>query len=223
MLGQPLVADAAVVGIQGEMTLLRYVQATQGQRPDVQPVTADAEEKRLSAVQGLLAAGRAVYLTRELPGAPERWSLNAIGPLIRVLPEPEMSAPTVEAVAEIPITPEITLYGYAFSQPPSHHPLAPLRLTLVWQVVEPVPADLKVSARLMAADGQMVAQADGVPVHFAYPTRAWREGEYVTDAYDLFVAGSLAPGEYTPVVILYDPAQGAAEVGRVTLPALYLP
>jgi hypothetical protein len=41
--------------------------------------------------------------------------------------------------------------------------------------------------------------------------------------YDLALPAGLAPGEYTPVVILYDPARGAAEVARVTLPPLHLP
>ena len=62
-----------------------------------------------------------------------------------------------------------------------------------------------------------------MPVHFTYPTTDWRSGEYVTDVYDLPLPDSLPAGEYTPLLILYDPAQDAAEVGRVALPPIYLP
>jgi len=96
-------------------------------------------------------------------------------------------------------------------------------LTLVWQVTAPITHELKVSARLVNADGQIVAQADAVPVHFAYPTTNWRPGEFISDVYDLVVPDTLPAGEYTPVIILYDPAQGAAEIGRVTLASIYLP
>jgi hypothetical protein len=223
MLSQPLVAGAAIVGIRGEMTLLRYFQETKGLRRDIVSVTADDEERRIAVVEELLKMGRGVYLTRELAGAPERWSMGAVGPLVRVLPEPVLELPEVETVVEMEVTPEIGLYGYTFSQPPSHRALGPLRLTLVWHAVAPLSQELKVSARLVGPDEEIVAQSDGVPVHFAYPTRVWREGEYIKDVYDLLAPETLAPGEYTPVVIVYDPAAGAAEVGRVTLPALYLP
>lgn len=62
-----------------------------------------------------------------------------------------------------------------------------------------------------------MAQADAVPVHFAYPTTAWRPGEFIADVYDLVLPTGLPPGDYVPLIILYDPAQGAAEVGRLML------
>jgi hypothetical protein len=96
-------------------------------------------------------------------------------------------------------------------------------LTLVWQVTAPITRDLKVSARLVNTQGEIVVQADAVPVHFAYPTTNWRPGEFISDVYDLAVPDTLPSGEYAPVIILYDPTQGAAEVGRVTLPAINLP
>jgi len=220
---QPLEPGAAIVGIQGEVTLIRYFQATEGLRPDLLPVAADQEANRLVTVARLLDEGRTVYLTRELAGAPARWSLSAVGPLIRVNPEPVLEPPDMPFLAGSSIIPETALYGYAVSRPPAHDSPPPLRLTLVWQVAVPLTRELKVSARLLSADGQPVAQADAVPVHFAYPTTAWRRGEFIADVYDLPLPITLEPGEYTPLIILYDPAQGAAEVGRLALPALYLP
>lgn len=222
MLRQPLEQGAAIVGLLGETTLVRYFQATAGLRPDLLPVAADREADRLAAIARLLDEGRSVYLTRELAGAPARWSLSAAGPLIRVNPQPVRAAPEVPLVVGAPLTPGIVLHGYALSHPPAHA-TPPLRLTLTWQATAPLARELKVSARLLDAAGQPVAQADAVPVHFAYPTTAWRPGEFIADVYDLALPDGLPPGKYTPLLILYDPAQGAAEVGRLTLGAVTLP
>ncbi|MCP4285408.1 MAG: hypothetical protein GY792_13285, partial [Gammaproteobacteria bacterium] len=206
------------VGILGEMTLLRYFQQTENRRPDIETVTADLESDRLAAVENLLAGGNIVYLTRELPGAAERWSLNAVGPLIRVDPEPTTTLPEPSVILSQPVTSEITLAGYTISRVPhTGQGLAPVRLILFWQTNAPIPADLKVSARLLAPDGNAQAVVDAVPVHFAYPTTAWRPGEIVLDVYDLALPVDTPPGQYTPLIIWYDPAQNAAEVGRIAL------
>jgi hypothetical protein len=222
MLHQPLEQGAAIVGLLGETTLVHYFQAAEGLRPDLLPVAADREADRMAAIARLLGEGRLVYLTRELAGAPARWSLGAAGPLIRVNAQPVRTAPETSIVVDTPLTPEIALHGYALSRPPAHG-TPPLRLTLTWQATAPLARDLKVSARLLDAAGQPVAQADAVPVHFAYPTTAWRPGEFIADVYDLGLPAGLPPGEYTPLLILYDPAQGAAEVGRLALGMVSLP
>jgi hypothetical protein len=220
---QPLEPNAAIVGILGEVTLVRYLQEVEGLRPDLLLVPADQEADRMMNVARLLDEGRTVYLTRELPGAPEQWSLSAVGPLVRVVPQPAQEPPDSTFHVGSTVIPEITLHGYDISQPPIQNGPAPVRLTLIWQAQAPITRELKVSARLVNSDGQPVAQADAVPVHFAYPTTAWRPNEFINDVYDLHLPGTLGPGEYTPVIILYDPAQGAAEVGRVTLPPVHLP
>jgi hypothetical protein len=220
---QPLPSGAAIVGIQGEITLVRYFQATQGLRPDLRPVAVDQPDRRLVAVTHLMDQGYAVYLTRDLAGAPERWSLSAQGPLIRVRRHPVLIARETAAASDTRLVPEIALHSYDITRPPSHNPLPPLRLNLVWHALAPIPRDLKVSARLLAPDGQPVAQVDAAPVHFAYPTTRWRPDEYIGDVYDLTLPDRLLAGQYTPLLILYDPSQGAAEVGRLSLPPIYLP
>jgi hypothetical protein len=220
---QPLEPNAAIVGILGEVTLARYFQETEGLRPDLLLVAADQETERLETVARLLGEGRTVYLTRELPGAPERWSLSAVGPLAQVVPQPISEAFDAAIRVEAPVSPEIMLYGYDISRPPVQDGRPPVRMTLIWQARAPVTRELKVSVRLVNNEGQPVVQADAVPVHFAYPTTAWRPGEFIRDVYDLPLPATIQPGEYTPIVILYDPAQGAKEVGRVALPPLRLP
>jgi hypothetical protein len=219
ILQQPVPArDAVIVGILGEMTLLRYFQQTENLRSDIETVTADLESDRLTAVESLLAVGQTVYLTRELPGAPQRWSLNAVGPLIRVDPEPVITLPKNLIALNRPATPQIVLLGYTLTRPAHTGPgPAPVRLTLFWQAAESIDTNLKVSARLLTSNGERQAAADAVPVHFAYPTSAWRSGEIVSDVYDLALPVDTPPGQYTPLIIWYDPAQNAAEVGRVEL------
>jgi hypothetical protein len=218
MLQLPLPEHAAIVGILGEMTLLRYFQQTENRRPDLEIVAADGEAERLAAVEKLLAEGKTVYLTRELPGAPERWSLGAVGPLIRIYPQPAATPVQMEFSVNQPVTPEISLLGYDTSHPPQTGPgPAPVRLTLFWQVTAPVTASLKVSARLLNSAGEAAAAVDAIPVHFTYPTPAWRPGEIVADVYDLRLPVNTPPGSYTPLLIWYDPAQNAAEVGRIEL------
>ncbi|MEM7343133.1 MAG: DUF2723 domain-containing protein [Chloroflexota bacterium] len=208
----------ALVGILGEMTLVRYFQQTEELRPDIETVTADLENDRLAAVERLLAEGKQVYLTRELPNAPARWSLNAVGPLIRVDSSPVIEAPPISIPLQQSITPEINFLGYNIGYP-SHtgEGAPPIRLTLFWQANTSVPADLKVSARLLDENGEAVTVVDAIPVHFAYPTTAWRPGEIVSDVYDLGLPADTPAGNYKPLIIWYDPAQNAAEVGRVEL------
>jgi hypothetical protein len=223
VMNQPLEAGATIVGILGETTLVRYFQATEGLRPDLHTIAADRESERLATVDWLLQQDQAVYLTRDLPGAAGRWSLSAVGPLIRVNPKPILEAPATSPQVDASLIPEMTLYGYTVSRPPRHVSPPPLRLNLTWRALAPINQDLKVSARLVGTGGQLVAQADAVPVHFAYPTRAWRPGEFISDVYDLPVPAGLEPGQYTPLLILYDPGRAAAEVGRLALPPIRLP
>jgi hypothetical protein len=223
MLSQPLEPESVIVGIQGEVTLVRYFQSVHRLRPDVRTVAADDPGARLAIVRDLVGQGTPVYLTRSLAGAAERWSLGAVGPLIRVYAQPQWRMPAIGHQADVPLTPEIVLRGYDVMRPPAHTPSPTVRLRLVWHVQAPIARDLKVSARLLAPDGRLVAQADAVPVHFAYPTTTWRAGEYIVDVYDLRLSEPWSDALYTPLLIWYDPAQEAAEVARVTLPPLRLP
>ena len=230
VLAQPLPEQGVVVGILGEMTLLRYFQEVEGLRPDLQTVVADLERHRLATVTRLLTEDptRAVYLTRPLPGAAERWSLSAVGPLIRVyassptITPPPNSESAIRQAVDIPLSPEISLTHYAITQPVTHQPGIDLRLSLIWRTNAPLPGDYKISARLLNEAGEVAAMVDQVPVHFAYPTTAWRSGELIRDVYTLNLTPDVLPGNFTPLIILYDPAQNASELGRLSLPPTYV-
>jgi hypothetical protein len=207
-----------IIGLLGEMTLIRYFQQTEGLRPELETVAADRERDRWAEIERALVEGKTVYLTRDLAGLAERYSLDAVGPLIRVEPEAGLTPPKQQVGRNQPVTPEIKLSGYSVLAAPQTGPgLAPVRLSLTWQPVEPLAADLKVSARLLAPNGEVKASVDAAPVHFAYPTTAWRPGEFITDVYDLELPLGAPAGAYTPLLIWYDPAREAAEMGRIEL------
>jgi hypothetical protein len=220
ILNQPLEDKAAIIGILGEMTLLRYFQRMEGLRPEVATVVADRDEERLAALEDALDAGQAVYVTRPIHGLPERYSLSALGPLIRVRGAPVTAIPTPQHPLAIDLTDSLHLLGYdaALMSP---HQQTTVRLTLHWQVLAPVGADYKVSARLLDGEGNQVVQMDSVPVHNTYPTSRWKVGETLTDVYDLTVPPDTLPGQYRLLVILYEP-DTLAEVGRAELGTVQL-
>jgi hypothetical protein len=201
-----------IVGLLGETTLVRYFRDVLGKRPDIQVTPADAEAARFDAVDRALARGEPVYLTRDLPGASTRYSLDAAGSLIAVSPKATPgTAPTGQALGD-----GIVLVGAQTELRRMHAgPLA--RLHLTWAATEPVTEELKVSARLLDQSGNVLVADDLVPVHFAYPTTAWVPGEGVSDVYDLPVPASAPAGPYDLLVILYRASDGS-EVGRVQLP-----
>jgi hypothetical protein len=220
MLSQPLEGNAVVVGILGEITLLRYFQRTEGLRPEVATLVADRDEERLSALEDALAAGQAVYVTRPIHGLPERYSLSALGPLIRVRAVPTAVVPTFQHPLAIDLAGSLRLPG-CDTTVMSPHRQTTVRLTLYWQVLAPVGADYKVSARLLDGEGNQTAQMDDVPVHNTYPTSRWKVGETIADVYDLAVPPGTPPGQYRLLVILYQP-DTLAEVGRAELGTVQL-
>ncbi len=229
MLSQPLKEGAkegaTVIGILGEMTLLRYFQQTAGLHPEIVTIAADQEEERLTVITETLAAGRAVYLTRPLSGLAELYSLSALGPLIAVQDSPRTTAPVPDHPLALDVTDNLRLWGYDLALI-SPHWRTTVRLTLHWQVIAPVEADYKISARLYSSgddgEGHLVGQTDAIPVHNSYPTSAWRGGEYLADVYDLALLPGTPPGSYRLLVILYRPADGT-EVARADLGAIDLP
>jgi hypothetical protein len=101
------------------------------------------------------------------------------------------------------MTASLRLLGYDAAVM-SPHQQATVRLTLHWQILAPVGADYKVSARLLDGEGNQIAQVDNVPVHNTYPTSHWKADETIADVYDLTVPPGTPSGPYHLLVILYD-------------------
>ncbi len=214
-LGQDMLASSAaggqVVGLLGETTLVRYFRDVLGQRGDVTVVPADAEATRFAAVEAALARGWPVYLTRDLPGAAARYSMDAAGPLIAVSLKAQPAPPPAgqALAAGIVLTDARSTIRQTHAGPV-------LRLTLTWAAAMPIHEELKVSARLLDAAGQTLVVQDRVPVHFAYPTTAWVPGELVVDVYDLALPRDAVTGPCDILLVLYQAVDGR-ELGRVQL------
>jgi hypothetical protein len=229
LLQEPLPPQSTVVGILGEMTLLRYFQDTAGMRPDLETIAADDEALRREKVDAALGGGRAVFITRPLPGLAEEHALDAVTGIIDVgghletlirVGQPSSQASELPRPTDHEPVPGLQLLGYGVRQHGGHWQEW-ARLRLWWQAPAGLAEPFKVSVRLVDVDGQVVAATDAEPVSGAYPATAWRPGEIVADAYEIPLPAGLPPGDYAPLVIVYDPATGA-ERGRVELPAVSL-
>jgi uncharacterized membrane protein len=84
------------------------------------------------------------------------------------------------------------------------------RIDLWWSADAPLDKDYTVSAFLLDAGGQLVAQYDGYPfaATAARPTTTMQPGEVVYDPHPLDLS-ALAPGQYTVAVQLYTWQDGA--------------
>ena len=212
ILSLPLPRQSTVVSLLGETSLLRYFQMAEGLRPDVELVTADAEDARRAAVDRAVATGQPVYVTREMPGLAERYSLTSEGPLVRVWPAGQAAPTPLPQQVDVPFGDSLRLVGWDLAPVPARN-ADWLRLQAAWRVDAAVPEDLKVSARLLGPNGAVVASQDAIPVHWSYPTTAWRQGETVLDAYDFALPAGTAAQGVTPLLILYRASDGT-EVGR---------
>lgn len=215
ILSQPLEKDSTVIGLLGEMTLLRYFQETQGIRPDIRTIAADREDERLAAVDRAIQDNRIVYLTRPLKNLAAKYSLSSLGPLVRVHAQPTPAAPKVSHPIDDDFAPSVKLLGYDLnmslnSVPDGQHAETGrfVRVTFYWQPVEKIKTDALVSVKLIGQDARVVGQIDRRPVTDAYPTTAWRAGEVIADTYAVPVFLGAPPGEYNINVTLYDGKTG---------------
>ncbi|MGD2039895.1 MAG: DUF2723 domain-containing protein [Anaerolineae bacterium] len=224
LLAQERPAHVTVVGLLGEMTLLRYFQETENVGAGIDTVAADQEALRRQAVEDALEEDNPVFITRVLPGLEQAYALDALTGEIRVDGElesliqvgaPDDTVPHLPRAVNQEVVPGLELLGYGLHEHQGHWQ-AWLRLRLWWRASRGLAAPFKVSARLVDARGQMVAVVDADPVSGAYPPIAWRPGEVVADAYEIPLPAGLPPGDYRPLVIVYDPGTGA-EWGRIEL------
>jgi len=84
------------------------------------------------------------------------------------------------------------------------YPGGRLPVTLYWQALAPVPTSYQVFVHLSGPTGP-VAQADGVPVCWSFPTDRWQPGQIVTDPHAIALPVDLPPGDYTLEIGLYRP------------------
>lgn len=101
---------------------------------------------------------------------------------------------------------EIELLGYDVQTRVA--PGQTLRVALYWRASLPVPVNYKVFVHLSGADEQLLAQDDGLPVDWTYPTTQWQPGETIRDEHLVHIPASAARGDYSLHAGLYDAATG---------------
>jgi len=98
---------------------------------------------------------------------------------------------------------EVALIGY--DAPERVAPGDVLRVALLFEARSSVPESYSVFVHLLADDGTLVAQDDGVPVFGFYPTDGWAAGDYIRDQHTLALPRELSRGDYALSVGLYVP------------------
>jgi hypothetical protein len=81
-------------------------------------------------------------------------------------------------------------------------------VTLFWQALGSVEADLNVFVQALDAEGQVQAARDLPPVNGTFPTSQWQAGDLVRDPHTLDLPAEMPVGEYRLVAGFYDPATG---------------
>ncbi len=80
---------------------------------------------------------------------------------------------------------------------------------LSWRTQSKLDASFKVFVHLLDSTGRLVAQHDGVPTVWTYPTNQWEPGQAVVDFHQIPIDANVPPGEYTLQAGLYDEETGA--------------
>lgn len=214
--------NSRVIGIEGEMTALRYMQRAEQLGLAATPVVANAAEDRRSAVTVSMAAGAPVYLTRELEGIDSVYSFTGEGPLVRVWPRGVVEERTPSHRVELSLLDgRLLMEGYDLERLEwAGGPV--VRVTLYWRPLEPVDRDLKVSLRVVNEAGEPKTLRSGLPaVTDAYPLRqvahtpSWEKNIQVRDVHETKLPDDL--NDAAVLVIIYD-ADTLAEVGRLNAP-----
>ncbi len=172
-----------------------------------------------------------VRLPADLETGPYDWAVSAeglpsitVGTLAVTAPERQYAPPPgLESVAA-DLGP-VTLVGLLRPAAPVTAGSAPV-ITLVWRADGVMDVSYYVFVHVLAADGTLVAQSDGVPADWTRRTTGWLPGEFVIEERALPLPADLQPGDYALWAGLYDPATGqrltaaAYPEGRVPLGTL---
>ena len=118
----------------------------------------------------------------------------------RIMEPPPISQPVEASFGSV------ELVGYEVNTPDDPTSEDTITITLVWHVLEDIPPDINAVffGHMLAANGHLVGQHDGVPVFGARPIGTWQAGEYIIDEHPMTFREDHA-GPITIQVGLYDP------------------
>ncbi|MBK8904053.1 MAG: hypothetical protein IPM53_22920 [Anaerolineaceae bacterium] len=126
------------------------------------------------------------------------------GELTITEPARTLTRPEVATGIDVTLSEQATLVGFSLDQS-TVAAGETLNLALVWQGVTEMSESYRVFVHLLAEDGRLVAQSDGLPANWTRPTTGWLPGEFITDPHSLTLPNDLPPGRYSLVTGLYLP------------------
>lgn len=100
----------------------------------------------------------------------------------------------------------ISLRGYDL--PAWSPPGGAVRIALYWHARQTPTDDIKVFVHVQDGDGRLLAQSDGKPVYWFYPTVAWQAGETIRDVHVLALPASASRDNAQVYVGMYRVADG---------------
>lgn len=116
------------------------------------------------------------------------------------------SQPAVEVPLDVEFEATARLVGYRLNLGDAR-PGGSIKLTLIWQAVNPTETPFKVFTHLYNLQNMVdvFAQHDSLPANGLVLTTSWAPGEYIEDEHVIAIDPSVPPGEYRLGVGMYDP------------------
>jgi Protein of unknown function (DUF2723) len=194
-LAQPLPIGALLIVDWEAVEGMRYLQALEGLRPDLEIRPLNADVVRADA-EGALADGRAVYLLR--PQSELGLAQSPAGRLWRVSTAPlalHADTPTNQRWQD-----GITLRGFSLPRGP-YHPGDVVPVTLDWQAQTVPTQRYTLFVHIVGDDGVVRGQQDREPSRA--PTDKWQANERRIDVYGPALSLETPPGRYHVIIGWY--------------------
>jgi hypothetical protein len=169
----------------------------------------------ISQVQRLAPSPEIVNYFKEMQ--PEQVvSIRGV-PYAWIYPGPRLitgAVPPGVTLANIGLGDELRLAGYQILHLGSED--INLEVVLYWHALATMSKHYTVSVRLVAADGEWLAQHDAPPANGLLPTDQWRQGDYVRDSHKLAATPDAAVDHVQ--VVVYDAANRQPLGAPIDLP-----
>ena len=211
-----------LIGIEGEMSAVQFMQASEELAAGVSTQAVDDPEARAEAVIDSVAQGTPTYITRELPQLADQYTFSSVGEAIRVWPRGSAQVATLAIPLDLDVLPDrLQLESYELDvvDVPCGQVL---ELTLGWLPTDQVNQIVKVSLRLQHDNGSPVIDEAGLPiVADRFPVRQtalstdWAPNQLIRDTHMLSIPVTDEP--MTLLTIVYD-AESTQELARFEAP-----
>jgi len=214
--------QSQVIGLEGQITALRYMQQAAGLGQHAHGVVANDPAQRRAAIAAALQAGAPTFITQEVEGIATQYSFSGAGPLVRVWPRGQAIMAVPQQPYALTVADKaLTLTGYDLERLAAAGGPT-LRITFYWQPQAPLTQNYKLSLRLQNAAGAPLywptgnaVVEDHFPLRGVAPTSSWVTGEVVTDVH--YLPLPLDPATQKQLYIVIYDAATIAEVGTLTI------